>query len=178
MLNFGKTYKMKTKEKFLIRLKLNGQIHPIYWLIHEIKDSEINIYIGSYIIGQKNIKTSVHNSGMVINKDLDNKRHILSHPQFSQKLESLKGIQQILAGVVIKREIDHYQLRTPKKINDKHIIDIDISHFKEFINLHIEIVDINNYEAIELYRKALPIKPKFEEIIKYTSPWLCFVAFD
>jgi len=168
---------MKKKEKFLIRLYLNGQNYPIFWLVHEIKDSKINIYIGSYIIGKENIKTSVHNSGKVHIKDLDEIINTLSLPLFSQTLESFNGIQQIIAGVVIKSQINKYQLRSPKKLKDKHIIDIDISTFKEIINLHIEILEKNNYEAIELYRKALPIQPKFEEIIKYTSPWLYFVAF-
>lgn len=165
------------KEKFLIRLNLNGQNYPIFWLVHEIKDLEINIYIGSYNIGKEKIKISVHNSGKVHIKDLDEILNTLSHPQFSQNLESFKGIQQIIAGVVIKSQMDKYQLRSPKKIKDKHVIDIDISSFKEIINLHIEIVEKNNYEAIELYRKALSIKPKFEEIIEYTSPWLYFAVF-
>jgi hypothetical protein len=169
--------KMKIEEKFLIRLYLNEKYYPIYWLVHESKNSTFNIYFGSYSLGQEHLKTSVHNSGTMHIKEHDVLKHILSNPVFSQKLDSFKGIHQIHAGVVKKSQIETYQLRNPKKIHKKNVIDIDISSFNELINLHIEIVEQNNNDTIELYKKTLPIKPKFEVIITNTTPWLYFVAF-
>ncbi len=168
---------MKKKEKFLIRLYLNGKNYPIFWLVHELNNSTVNIYCGSYIVGQEHLKTSVHNSGTMHTKERGVRKHILSNPIFSQELDSFNGIQQIQSGIVCKSQIDNYQLKNPKKIHKKKVIDIDISSFNEYINLHIEIIEQNNYDAIELYKKTLSIKPKFEEIITDTTPWLYFVAF-
>ena len=78
---------MKIKNKILIKLSLNGKNYPIYWLIYELKNSESNIYFGSYIEEHKSIKTSVHNSGEMHIKEKKIKA-TLSNPIFSQKLDS------------------------------------------------------------------------------------------
>ncbi|MCD4844440.1 MAG: hypothetical protein K8R25_08140 [Methanosarcinales archaeon] len=168
---------MKIKEKFLIKLSLNGKNYPIYWLTHELKNSESNIYFGSYIEEHESIKTSVHSSGEMHIKEKNKIKATLSYPIFSQELDSFKGIKQIHAGLILKNQIQSYNLKSPKKIDSKQIIDIDVSSFKDIINLQIAILENENYHAIELYKEALHIQPKYEEIIRDTSPWIYILAF-
>ncbi len=167
---------MKTQEKFLIQVSLNGKTYPLYWLIYEVKNSETTIILGSYEIGVESAKTTLHSSGTMHTKEGIKLVSKLSNPLFIQKLDNFKGIQQILGHVIYKSILDKYQLRVPK-IRNKQIIDIDISSFGELINLHIQLLGIENYAARDLYLKNLNIEPKFEEIIKTTSPWLYIVAF-
>ncbi|MFZ3059868.1 MAG: hypothetical protein WA102_09050 [Candidatus Methanoperedens sp.] len=147
---------MKTEEKFLIRVSLNGKIYPIYWINHQLLNSQINIYFGSCIIEQKHMKTSFHGSGTMHTKDDGKTICKFGHPNFDQKLGNFKGMKQIHSGVIFKSYIEKYHLKNVRTTN-KQIIDIDISDFKDLINLHIVILENENYNASELYKSNLPM---------------------